>query len=159
MRQKVLERFLSKVIRTEHGCWLWIGAKVPKGYGQFKIGEKVYRAHRVAYELFKEEVPEGMFVLHSCDNPSCVNPDHLFVGTNSDNIQDSFDKGRSSNVGELHPGHKLTEDDVLHILGSDKSNEELAAEYDVDRASIYKIRTGRSWSYMRDRRDKIMEDL
>jgi hypothetical protein len=146
--QKLQERFLNKVVRSEHGCWLWTGHRLPKGYGVFRVGDKIHRAHRVAYELFKGEIPEGLHVTHSCDNPSCVNPDHLFAKTNADNVQESFDKLRSSNVGILHPGHKLTEDDVLQILGSSDEFEVLADRFGVTKENIYRIKTRRSWSHM-----------
>jgi hypothetical protein len=93
----LLDRFWSKVQKTET-CWLWTASKRHKGYGAFcyeRNGIKVQgRAHRFSWELHFGEIPEGLFVLHRCDNPACVRPDHLFLGTNQDNVDDMMAKGR-----------------------------------------------------------------
>ena len=87
----VKERFWKKVNKTET-CWLWTAA-TRAGYGAFKIGKKIEGAHRVAYKLFNGDIGDKL-VCHSCDNKLCVNPEHLFIGTYSDNLNDSYDKGR-----------------------------------------------------------------
>lgn len=87
-------RFLTKINKTD-SCWIWLAAKIPKGYGYFYNGHKNVGAHRYSYEIFKGKIPDGYHVCHSCDVPSCVNPDHLFIGTNNDNRQDSKNKGRT----------------------------------------------------------------
>ena len=94
-----LQRFWEKVQKKSGGCWTWLGAKNNQGYGNFNVGGKFERAHRIAYCLSIGEVPAGLFVLHHCDNPSCVNPKHLFLGTQKDNMQDCLKKGRFP-VGE-----------------------------------------------------------
>ena len=87
-------RFLSKVDRKiMKPCWYWIGAKSTAGYG--KLGNKL--AHRIAFELFRCEIPKGLCICHKCDNPSCVRPGHLFIGTHSDNMKDASRKGRLRN--------------------------------------------------------------
>jgi hypothetical protein len=86
-----MERFWNKVYKTE-SCWLWVGAKTPKGYGQFCHEGKIRRAHRLAYVLAFGEIPAELFVCHKCDNPSCVRPKHLFLGTNRDNVMDAIAK-------------------------------------------------------------------
>ena len=99
------ERFLSHVHKTDD-CWLWTGAKGPKGYGQsnLRFGDCVeHRAHRIAWRLYKGPIPKGLLVCHHCDKPSCVNPDHLFLGTHFDNIHDCIRKGRRSCPGILTP--------------------------------------------------------
>lgn len=87
------ERFWAKVRKSE-GCWEWIGCKNKKGYGQFGLLRRAHAAHRVAWELAYGKIPKGLHVCHHCDNPGCVRPDHLFLGTNLDNHKDSAAKGR-----------------------------------------------------------------
>ena len=103
----MVERFLSKV-DTSGDCWLWRASKT-RGYGQFSVdghGSAPRKAHRVSYEMFVGEVPAHLVVCHRCDNPSCVRPTHLFLGTQSDNLRDASAKGRLSAVslGNLQPG-------------------------------------------------------
>lgn len=91
----LMARFTEKYIPvTESGCWLWTGSATPAGYGQIKAGRKLQRAHRVSWELHRGPIPDGLMVCHRCDVPSCVNPDHLFLGTAKDNFRDCVDKGR-----------------------------------------------------------------
>ena len=101
------ERFWSKVDKSGE-CWLWLGSKGPDGYGYLGTGtSKSARAHRVAYWVVYGSIPNGQFVLHHCDNPSCVRPDHLFLGTQQDNMNDMVNKGRSAkgdrSPTRLHP--------------------------------------------------------
>ncbi len=86
-------RFWNKVKKEESGCWNWIGA-LRSGYGIIKIDGKLISTHRLSYILTNGNIPEGMFICHKCDNPKCVNPDHLFLGTRSDNMIDALNKGR-----------------------------------------------------------------
>jgi len=95
---KVKKKIIEKSIINNNQCWEWKGSKNNKGYGRMIINGKFYMAHRLSYALFVNEIPKGMLVCHKCDNPSCVNPDHLFVGTNQDNMDDMKKKGRGRNV-------------------------------------------------------------
>jgi len=102
----VIDYFETKFDKTENGCWLWKQARDKDGYGSFKFKRKVYRAHRFSYMLYKGEIPDGMMVLHKCDIPNCINPEHLFLGTAKDNAQDAAKKGRIGN----RKGYKISEE-------------------------------------------------
>lgn len=115
------EQFWARVEKTE-GCWLFRGAHDPMGYGYVRrtaIAPHMLKAHRYSWMLLKGEIPDGLCVLHRCDNPPCVNPDHLFLGTINDNNQDKKNKGRASrvsrNAGEKQWSAILTDDLVRHI--------------------------------------------
>lgn len=96
-----ITRFESKFYVTP-GCWIWTGSKNTGGHGQFTVCGKCITAHRVSYELYIGPIPEGMWVLHKCDNPPCQNPDHLFLGTRQDNVDDMVRKGRQSRYSKLN---------------------------------------------------------
>ena len=96
-----MERFWSKVKKTPE-CWLWTAYRDNKGYGEFGLDRKVHKAHRVAYLLTYGAIPEGAHILHSCDNPQCVNPKHLRAGTRKDNMQDKVQRGRHFQSNQTH---------------------------------------------------------
>lgn len=108
-RRPVADRFWEKVQKTD-SCWLWTGGSVPRGYGRFlwPDGRKGY-AHRFSYELANGPVPDGLWVLHCCDNPPCVRPDHLWLGTHADNMHDMAAKGRKWHPTHCPHGHAYTE--------------------------------------------------
>ena len=110
LKAKFLERCVKYNIPNDPSqCWEWLGAKAFFNYGYLKWDSFVYRAHRIAWETWRDIIPEGMFVLHHCDNPSCVNPNHLFIGDQNDNMQDKTKKGRGNQAkGENQGHHKLT---------------------------------------------------
>lgn len=99
----MIDRFMEKVSPEPNtGCWLWSGSSCDKGYGMFNLNGKTVRAHRLSYEIHNGKIAEGMHILHKCDNPCCVNPEHLSVGTNHDNVKDKLSKRRDHNQRKTH---------------------------------------------------------
>lgn len=140
-------RFWSKVDKTGD-CWEWTAGKNAVGYGKFTFGKIVRYAHRVAYLIDTSVDPGDKHVCHTCDNPSCVNPTHLWLGTNQDNIDDSVKKGRKIH-GSDHYSSKLTEADVEEILKSpDESGNALSERYGVCIGVISHIRQGYTWKHV-----------
>lgn len=135
MRQTLSERFWSKVDKKgEDDCWNWLAYTNNEGYGNFTVeGKKRWNSHRIAYALVFGEIPENMLVCHSCDNPSCVNPKHLFLGTPKDNTQDKIKKGRCVN-------YKLNSDQKQQIKMSTKTAKQLAKDFSVSAAAIRRYR-------------------
>lgn len=151
MRQ-MLDRFSSKYTpEPNSGCWLWIGGVNEMGYGIFGVGEKterVAKAHRVSYEIHKGPIPAGMNVLHRCDVPGCVNPDHLWLGTLRDNSRDMVNKGRGKtpdNRGERAGWAKLTEEMVVDIKSRRLPGRKFAILYGVSKSAVFNIWRGKSW--------------
>ena len=139
-------RFEEKYIpATESGCWLWIAGKNWCGYGKIYVNGKTEGAHRISYQLYVGPIPDGLCVLHRCDVPSCVNPEHLFLGTNKDNTQDMVKKGRSAR-GEAHWSSKLTTKDVCNIRISNDIQIILAKRYGASQSTISDIKTNKIWS-------------
>ena len=137
-------RFLKHVNKTDT-CWLWTGGKSGDRYGAFNIDGKPKGAHRVAYELWKGEIPDGMLVRHKCDVPTCVNPEHLETGTNQDNMDDKVRAGRQSR-GEKHGRAKITKEQALDILSRvGQTMRELAEEFGVSIAQICRIINRKRW--------------
>jgi hypothetical protein len=150
------ERFWRFVEKGE-GCWLWTGGSVnAKGYGQIQQGGKGsphVSAHRLSYQIHKGEIPEGMVVMHSCDNPSCVNPDHLSVGTQSDNILDSFAKGRKVCVppitrGADHHLAVLDEKTVRWIRSSGMSIRTMAQALGLPESTVGRAKRRQTWKHV-----------
>lgn len=108
-------------------------------------------AHRLYYTVFNGAIPDGIFALHKCDNPSCVNPDHIFLGTKKDNMADCKSKGRmASVVGVLNPRRKLTESDVLKIKECGIENQRLTAlRFGVSQKAVWNIVHGKSWTHIK----------
>ena len=117
-----IDRFMKKVSpEALTGCWLWTGATQTFGYGKVTVNWKSYSAHRLSWILHKGEIPAGMSVLHHCDNPACVSPSHLFLGSQFDNMKDMARKGRSRNqrAGATHciHGHEFTPENTYTYSG------------------------------------------
>jgi len=158
-------RFWSKV-RKSATCWNWIATKNADGYGNFRSGSRVLKAHRVSYELTHGPIPEGLFICHHCDNPACVNPSHLFLGTNRDNVVDMYSKGRGNSPrgkrhgaythperlsrGERHGMAKLDDDKVraIRILAVEYMQTDIARHFGIGGSAMSAIVRGRTWTHV-----------
>jgi hypothetical protein len=143
-------RFLQKIVFNENGCWNWGGAKCPQGYGFIKRKDGAQlRTHRVAYELAFGPIPKGMFVCHRCDNPSCVRPNHLFLGTQADNMADMVAKGRAArNAGEHNGSARLTTEQVERIRAAEETHDYLSKIFGVSAAAIGLIKRRERWAHL-----------
>ena len=149
------ERFWALISKTEGGCWLWVGGKTRGGYGLFEkaAGVKRVPAHRYAWELLRGPIPEGLWVLHDCpggDNPACVNPDHLFVGTQADNEADKVRKGRTAK-GERQGSAKLTVDKVRemrHGRAEGESLNSLARRFRTSKKQVLNVVQRKHWRHV-----------
>ena len=148
-----LERFWEKVQRSD-SCWEWTGCRLRSGYGQIKWGDKIRRAHRVSWEIHFGPIPDGLWVLHHCDNPPCVRPDHLYLGTLVDNAQDCVRRGRHYHwrgQGEGHPMARLTEGQVLEIRRQREnglSGHLIARAFGLSKTQVYDIINRKSWAHL-----------
>jgi len=151
------ERFEDKVLpEPNSGCWLWLGMVNNGGYGEIKCKGKEkapqVRAHRVAWELYRGSVPEGLCVLHRCDTKLCVNPAHLFLGTHRDNNLDMRSKGRERPPsGEQHWNFKLTEDQVAQIRAADGTQATIAKAFGTHQSVISRIKNNKRRATVKSR--------
>lgn len=149
------DRFMLYVQKSNdlNGCWEWTGGKNSDGYGSFNINQKIYNAHRVSYTLFVGDIQNSLFVCHSCDNPSCVNPSHLFLGTAQDNMTDKVNKNRQFRPqGEKSGNHKLTEQEIYEIREMRKCGytlRKIANRFEVNFRTIHYITTDKRWKHLK----------
>jgi hypothetical protein len=153
--QQRLDQYTVQVLPS--GCMIWVGHVDSDGYGiahmKMADGKKNRRVHRLVYEAKKGEIPEGMFVCHTCDVRSCVNPDHLFAGTPKQNVSDMWGKnrwkpGRQNNNGSRNPNSRLTEADVCKIRDLRKegvATKELSFQFGICMSQIHRIASGAAW--------------
>lgn len=153
--KSIRERLLEKMrVNESTGCWEWVAAKDSNGYGRIWFDGTIGAAHRVSYELDNGPIPDGLLACHRCDNPACINPAHLFLGTHADNLSDMDAKGRRargdrvSNKGVEHGRVKITENDVLAIRAAHMTHRALAKQYGLGRSQIARIRSGKQWTHI-----------
>jgi len=150
---EVVERFHEKwKINADNGCWEWTGAVAGRGYGEMKIPmtRRQEYAHRISYMIHYGEIPNGVLVCHTCDNPKCVKPSHLFLGTSKDNLQDMKEKDRHLR-GERNKMAKLTDEKVraMHFLhGQGLSTGKIAKGFKVSQSTVHKIIAGKAWEHI-----------
>ena len=143
------QRFWDKVnVGGSKDCWVWTGCKRPGGYGQIRYDRRIQKSHRVSWKINCGDIPEGLCVLHKCDNPSCVNPNHLWLGTYQDNSTDMVNKERQSK-GENLPQSKITQvyADCIRTAyaNGDATYRQLAKEFNISRSTIWYIVTNQTW--------------
>jgi hypothetical protein len=149
------QRFMLHVEKTET-CWNWTGAlrghHKKGGYGTFSLDNKQWISSRASYTLFKGKIPEGLFVLHSCDNRLCVNPEHLRTGTHQENMDDMKARGRQANQnGENHGNNKLMDCDILEMLvlhGFGFTNIELSKQFKISDGMVSMIVNRKRWKHI-----------
>lgn len=153
LRVSLMQTFWQKVQKSD-GCWLWTGASLPPmGHGTIRRGKKNYTVHRLSWEIHRGHIPDGLQVCHHCDVPKCVNPDHLFLGTQADNNRDRHMKGRTvmpNLKGQDHPSAKLTDDDVRAIRAAHHKipAPKLAKQFGVSLQNIYQIQWRIRWGHI-----------
>lgn len=142
MRLSAFDRLFNKAMIQDSGCWEYSGARQYNGYGAFRFEGRTIGAHRMAYILCIDDIPEGMLVCHHCDNPPCVNPSHLFLGTEKDNSRDMISKGRQG-------GNRiLTLEQVNQIrqeLSKGQPMYQIAPKFGVCRVTIFNIKHDITW--------------
>lgn len=139
-------------------CWEWMGRRNDYGYGDFNVNNRCAKAHRVGFQLEYGPIPQGLQVCHKCDNPSCQNPDHLFLGTNYDNAQDRELKGRGHDKrGEKNGRAKLIRSQIIEIVNL-KGKERIritAARYGVSYATVNEIQSKKIWGWLTNELESV----
>lgn len=154
------QRLSRKITISKNGCWLWNGSKNNNGYGQCRVNKKLLLAHRYIWEITNGPIPEGLHVLHKCDVPNCVNPEHLFLGDHQANMNDMKIKGRMAK-GEGYGFSKLTLQEVFEIRNSyqpgtsgEYSQAGLAQKYHINQSEISRILNHKRWNLQISRKNE-----
>ena len=141
-------RFEDKFIKHKNGCWIWVASSADGRYGQFGWKRRTSaKAHRVSYELYVVDIPAGTAVCHTCDETLCVNPDHLWLGSQQDNLKDMVSKERNAK-GEKHGIAKITEREAAEIFRSPLAAAALAECYGISRRSVSDIKLRKTWAHL-----------
>jgi hypothetical protein len=147
-------RFWAYVeIRGKDDCWEWQKFINKGGYGQFRVGSvkdgtrRNDMTHRISYRLSRGDIPPGLLVCHTCDNPKCVNPNHLFLGTYADNRKDCISKGRH-HFGESHGNSVLSESDIIKIRSDHRSQRAIARDFGINQTTVHSIKNFLTWRHV-----------
>lgn len=144
--------YCRAILSDEDSCWIWLGPPDRYGYGRIQVDGKTERAHRMSYRVHVGEIPPGMNICHTCDTPACINPHHLFPGTQADNIADKIAKGRGRSLkGDECRNAILSERDVQDVFAEKARGdrvESIAAARGVSTSTVYKILQGHSWKHI-----------
>lgn len=146
-KERLFEENLQRYALAKDGCWEWSGDKTRGGYGRLRYKDKTMRAHRFFYEQYRGHIADGLFVCHQCDNPACVNPDHLFLGTAADNKADCCKKKRHA-FGERQTNAKLTEAKVREIFFCSDEYREIADKFGISTTLVRAIKKRRVWRHL-----------
>ena len=155
-----IDRLMARVSKLPNGCWKWLGSfklrsdrQAINWHGQWRnAAGQIELTHRAAWRILVGPIPSKALVLHRCDRPLCVNPEHLFLGTQADNVADMWDKGRSApgvSKGEAHGCSKLTDDQVREIRASTENGPAIAKRLGVSTSTIYDIRNRKHWKHIK----------
>lgn len=145
---KLRARFLT-FVRKSSACWEWGGVILNNGYGQISVRQKRWLAHRLSWHIFRGVIPKDKLVLHKCDNPSCVKPTHLFIGTHLDNSMDMVKKGRTNGPrGERQGRSKLTNEIVKMIRSDERTQAQIANSFRISCGHVSEIKSGKVWGHI-----------
>ena len=154
-RTPLHELLMRKIRVTDSGCWEWTGKRQTGGhkYGHQRLRKRSYLAHRLSWEVTYGPIPEGMLVCHACDNPPCINPSHLFLGSHSANLVDMHRKGRWTYDPKLRTGAanhqaRLTDEKAIAIFNDPRSQEKIAKDYAVAQTTVSRIKRREAWRHI-----------
>lgn len=150
---ELIGRFYTKIEKEdENGCWIWGASKNQYGYGQIAFQKKPILAHRLSYIIHKGNISKSCVIRHTCDTPACVNPNHLEIGTQADNMNDMWERKRGNTTiksrGCHHYLSKLTEEQVKSIRSSNKTVQELSDDYNIKYHAMWNIVHKRTWKHL-----------
>lgn len=149
LNKPLIEYVNERLIQGAGGCMEWTGHTCTSGYGIVGRRGKLCRVHRVVWEVLRGPIPGGLCVCHACDNRRCANVEHLFLGTNADNVADKVRKGRQHRpIGTRNPKARLTHDQVRTIRADSRVQQVIADEYGIQQTLVSKIKRGELWSHV-----------
>jgi len=148
LTEKQSQRFWSKAkVGRKNKCWNWKASKTNDGYGRIQVNKENWLAHRLSWTIHNGRIPKGMHVLHKCDNPACINPSHLFLGSHLDNMRDKTKKGRGAK-GEKHGRSKLTKEQAIKIFYDTDLQKNIAKKHGINSVTVSLIKSRKRWKHI-----------